>query len=77
MAINVSSRKPNCKARDRSHALNTHNRKQKLNLQVLRLAALSHRAVRGLYACTAKLSLTYYEKQTSAVRRVPRGSQKS
>lgn len=38
MAINVSSRKPNCKARDRSHALNTHNRKQKLNLQVLRLA---------------------------------------
>ena len=38
MAINVSGRKPNCKARDRSHALNTHNRKQKLNLQVLRLA---------------------------------------
>ena len=38
MAINVSGRTPNCKARDRSHALNTHNRKQKLNLQVLRLA---------------------------------------
>ena len=38
MAINVSNRKPNCKARDRSHALNTHNRKQKLNLQVIRLA---------------------------------------
>lgn len=38
MAINVSNRKPNCKARDRSHALNTHNRKQKLNLQVVRLA---------------------------------------
>ncbi len=38
MAINVTSRKPNCKARNRSHALNKTIRKQKLNLQVLRLA---------------------------------------
>jgi len=38
MAINVSNRKPNQKARARSHALNTTNRKQKLNLQVLKLA---------------------------------------
>ena len=37
MAINVSNRKPNCSARQRSHALNTTNRKQKLNLQVVRL----------------------------------------
>lgn len=37
MAINVSNRKPNCSARTRSHALNTTNRKQKLNLQVVRL----------------------------------------
>ncbi len=37
MAINISNRKPNCKARERSHALNTTNRKQKLNLQVVRL----------------------------------------
>lgn len=37
MAINVSDRKPNCSARQRSHALNTSNRKQKLNLQVVRL----------------------------------------
>lgn len=37
MAINVSNRKPNNSARDRSHALNTHNRTQKLNLQVVRL----------------------------------------
>ena len=38
MAINITSRKPNCKARNRSHALNKTNRKQKLNLQVVRLA---------------------------------------
>ena len=34
MAINISNRKPNNSARDRSHALNTHNRRQKLNLQL-------------------------------------------
>ncbi len=38
MAINVTDRTPNCKARNRSHALNKTNRKQKLNLQVVRLA---------------------------------------
>ena len=38
MAINVTGRKPNCKARNRSHALNKTNRKQKLNLQIVRLA---------------------------------------
>ena len=38
MAINVSNRTPNCKARSRSHALNKTNRKQKLNLQIVRLA---------------------------------------
>ena len=37
MAINVSNRKPNNSARARSHALNTTNRRQKLNLQVVRL----------------------------------------
>lgn len=37
MAINVSNRKPNSSARKRSHALNTTNRNQKLNLQVVRL----------------------------------------
>lgn len=37
MAINVSNRKPNCSARQRSHALNTSNKKQQLNLQVVRL----------------------------------------
>ena len=38
MAINVTGRKPNCSARQRSHALNTTNKKQNLNLQVVRLA---------------------------------------
>lgn len=38
MAINVTGRTPNCKARSRSHALNKTNRKQKLNLQIVRLA---------------------------------------
>ena len=38
MAINVTGRTPNCKARNRSHALNKTNRKQKLNLQIVRLA---------------------------------------
>ena len=38
MAINITDRTPNCKARNRSHALNKTNRKQKLNLQVVRLA---------------------------------------
>ncbi len=38
MAINVTNRKPNCRARNRSHACNKTNRKQKLNLQVVRLA---------------------------------------
>ncbi len=38
MAINITGRKPNCKARNRSHALNKTNRKQKLNLQIVRLA---------------------------------------
>ena len=37
MAINITGRKPNCKARNRSHALNKTNRKQKLNLQIVRL----------------------------------------
>ena len=38
MAINVTGRTTNCKARNRSHALNKTNRKQKLNLQIVRLA---------------------------------------
>lgn len=38
MAINITGRKPNCKARNRSHALNKTNRKQKLNLQIVRFA---------------------------------------
>ena len=38
MAINVTGRTPNCKERNRSHALNKTNRKQKLNLQIVRLA---------------------------------------
>ena len=38
MAINVSGRKSNCKERNRYHALNKNNRKQKLNLQIVRLA---------------------------------------
>ena len=37
MAVNISKKKPNS-ARKRSHALNTTNRQQKLNLQVERLA---------------------------------------
>lgn len=37
MAINISCRKPNCSARQRSHALNTTNKKQGLNLQVVKL----------------------------------------
>lgn len=37
MAINISSRKPNMKKRIRSHALNTTNSTQNLNLQVVRL----------------------------------------
>ena len=37
MALNVTGRKPNTKARLRSHALNTTNTQQKLNLQVVRL----------------------------------------
>lgn len=37
MAINISSRKPNKSKRLRSHALNTTNSVQKLNLQVVRL----------------------------------------
>lgn len=37
MAINASVRKPNMKKRIRSHALNTTNSTQKLNLQVHRL----------------------------------------
>ncbi len=36
MAINVSNRKPNIKNL-RSHALNTSKKKQKLNLQVIKL----------------------------------------
>ena len=38
MAINVTGRTSTCKARNRSHALNKTNRKQKLNLQIVRLA---------------------------------------
>lgn len=38
MAINVSTRKPNKRKRIRSHALNTTNSTQRLNLQVYRLA---------------------------------------
>ncbi len=37
MAINISSRKPNKRKRIRSHALNTTNSTQNLNLQVVRL----------------------------------------
>ncbi len=37
MAINISSRKPNKSKRIRSHALNTTNSTQALNLQVVRL----------------------------------------
>lgn len=37
MAINISNRKPNKRKRIRSHALNTTNSTQKLNLQVVRL----------------------------------------
>lgn len=36
MAINASIRKPNMKKRKRSHALNTTNSTQNLNLQVTR-----------------------------------------
>ena len=36
MAIKITSRKP-LKGNDRSHALNTHKRSRKLNLQVVRL----------------------------------------
>ena len=38
MAINASIRKPNMKKRLRSHALNTTNSTQNLNLQVHRLS---------------------------------------
>lgn len=38
MAVNITKRKPNNKKRIRSHALNTTNSTQKLNLQVHRLA---------------------------------------
>lgn len=37
MAINLSNRKPNKSKRIRSHALNTTNSTQNLNLQVVRL----------------------------------------
>ncbi len=37
MAVNVTGRKPNMKKRIRSHALNTTNSSQGLNLQVYRL----------------------------------------
>ena len=37
MAVNISNRKPNLRKRLRSHALNTTNSTQKLNLQVVRL----------------------------------------
>ncbi len=37
MAINITNRKPNMKKRIRSHACNTTNSTQKLNLQVCRL----------------------------------------
>lgn len=37
MAVNVTNRKPNMKKRIRSHALNTTNSTQNLNLQVYRL----------------------------------------
>ena len=37
MAVNISGRKPNMRKRIRSHALNTTNSVQKLNLQVVRL----------------------------------------
>lgn len=38
MAINISTRKPNKRKRIRSHALNTTNSTQRLNLQAYRLA---------------------------------------
>ena len=37
MAVNISGIKPNMRKRLRSHALNTTNSVQKLNLQVVRL----------------------------------------
>ena len=37
MAVNVTSRKPNMKKRIRSHARNTTNSTQKLNLQPIKL----------------------------------------
>ena len=37
MAINITGRKPNLRKRIRSHALNTTNSTQGLNLQVVRL----------------------------------------
>ena len=37
MAVNISNRRPNLRKRLRSHALNTTNSTQKLNLQVVRL----------------------------------------
>ena len=37
MAINITGRKPNLRKRIRSHALNTTNSTQKLNIQVVRL----------------------------------------
>ena len=37
MAINITGRKPNLRKRLRSHALNTTNSTQGLNLQVVRL----------------------------------------
>ena len=37
MAINISNRKPNTTKKIRSHALNTKNSIQKLNLQLVRL----------------------------------------
>ena len=37
MAVNITSRKPNKRKRLRSHALNTTNSTQALNLQVVRL----------------------------------------
>ena len=38
MAVNVTNRKPNMKKRIRSHALNTTNSTQNLNLQIYRCA---------------------------------------
>lgn len=65
MAINVSNRKPNCSARQRSHALNTTNRKQKLNLQVIRLEDGTRVRISAKEARTLKKDVNVEEVTTA------------